>query len=83
MVSILSYMTIYNLLMKWGIQEVKRNLCKCRTNERGSTTKDGICSPGERKEKERKTTYEMARLHRERHEKGGVGGCGLEDGGPG
>ena len=29
MVSILSYMTIYNLLMKWGIQEVKRNLCKC------------------------------------------------------
>ena len=41
----------------------------CRTNERGSTTKDGICSPGEGKEKERKTTYEMARLHRERHEK--------------
>ena len=31
----------------------------------------------------RKTTYEMARLHRERHEKGGVGGRGLEDGGPG
>ena len=29
MVSILSYMAIYNLLMKWGIQEVKRNLCKC------------------------------------------------------
>ena len=30
----------------------------CRTNERGSTTKDGICSPGEgkEKEKERKTT---------------------------
>ena len=55
----------------------------CRTNERGSTTKDGICSPGEGNEKERKTTYEMARLHRERHEKGGVGGCGLEDGGPG
>ena len=55
----------------------------CRTNERGSTTKDGICSPGEGKEKERKTTYEMARLHRERHEKGGVGGRGLEDGGPG
>ena len=54
-----------------------------RTNERGSTTKDGICSPGEGKEKERKTTYEMARLHRERHEKGGVGGRGLEDGGPG
>ena len=42
-----------------------------------------ICSPGEGKEKERKTTYEMARLHRERHEKGGVGGRGLEDGGPG
>ena len=35
----------------------------CRTKERGSTTKDGICSPGEGKEKERKTTYEMARLH--------------------
>ena len=52
-----------------------------RTNERGSTTKDGICSPGEGKE--RKTTYEMARLHRERHEKGGVAGRGLEDGGPG
>ena len=44
----------------------------CRTNERGSTTKDGICSPGERK-----TT------HRERHEKTGVGGRGLDDGGPG
>ena len=29
MVSILSYMTIYKLLMKWGMQEVKRNLCKC------------------------------------------------------
>ena len=28
----------------------------CRTNERGSTTKDGICSPEEGKEKERKTT---------------------------
>ena len=55
----------------------------CRTNERGSTTKDGICSPGDWKEKERKTTYEMARLHRERHEKGGVVGRGLEDGGPG
>ena len=55
----------------------------CRTNERGSTTNDGICSPGEGKEKERKTTYEMVRLHRERHEKGGVGGRGLEDGGPG
>ena len=56
----------------------------CRTNERGSTTKHGIlCSPGEGKEKERKTTYEMARLHRERHEKGGDGGRGLEDGGPG
>ena len=55
----------------------------CRTNERGSTTKDGICSPGEGKEKERKTTYEMARLHRERLEKCGVGGCGLEGGGPG
>ena len=55
----------------------------CRTNERRSTTKDGICSPGEGKQKERKTTYEMARLHRERHEKGGVGGRGLEDGGPG
>ena len=55
-----------------------------RTNERGPTTKDGIlCSPGEGKEKERKTTYEKARLHRERHEKGGVGGCGLDDGGPG
>ena len=55
-------------------------------NERGSTTKDGICSPEEGKVKERKTTYEMARLHRERHEKGGVGGRGLEpleDGGPG
>ncbi len=51
----------------------------CRTNERGSITKDGICSPGE----ERKTTYEMARLHRERHEKGGAGGRGLEDGSPG
>ena len=25
----------------------------------------------------------MARLHRERHEKGGIGGRGLEDGGPG
>ena len=47
----------------------------CRTNERGSTTKDGICLPGERKE--RKTT------HRERHEKAGVGGRGLEDGGRG
>ena len=35
------------------------------------------------KGKERKTTYEMARLHRERHEKGGVGGRGLEDGGTG
>ncbi len=34
-------------------------------------------------EKERKTTYEMARLHRERHEKGRVGGRGLENGGPG
>ena len=34
-------------------------------------------------EKERKTTYEMGRLHRERHEKGGVGGRGLEDGTPG
>ena len=55
----------------------------CRTNERGSTTKEGICSPGEGKEKERKATYEMARLHRERHEKGGVGGRGLEDVGPG
>ena len=57
----------------------------CRTNERGSTTKDGICSPGEgkEKEKERKITYEMARLHRERHKKGVVGGRGLEDGGPG
>ena len=43
----------------------------------------GICSPGEGKEKERKTTYEMARLHRERYEKGGVGGRGLKDGGPG
>ena len=42
----------------------------CRTNERGSNTKEGICSPGEGREKERKTTYEMARLHRERHEKG-------------
>ena len=52
-------------------------------NERGSTTKNGICSPGDGKEKERKTTYEMARLHRERHVKGGVGGRGLEDGGPG
>ena len=31
----------------------------CRTNERGSTTKDGICSPGEGTDKERKTTYEM------------------------
>ena len=29
------------------------------------------CSPGEGKENEGKTTYEMARLHRERHEKGG------------
>ena len=37
----------------------------CRTNERKSTAKDGICSPGEGKEKERKTTYEMVRLHRE------------------
>ena len=55
----------------------------CRTNERGSTTKDGICSPGEGKEKERKTTHEMGRLHRERREKGGVGGRGLEDGDPG
>ena len=44
-----------------------------------TTTKDGICSPGEGKEKERKTTYEMALLHREIHEKGGVGGRGLED----
>ena len=42
-----------------------------------------ICSSGEGKEKERKTTYEMARLHRERHKKGGVEGCGLDDGGPG
>ena len=40
-------------------------------------------SPGEGKEKERKTTYEMVRLHRERHEKGGVGGRGLEGGGRG
>ena len=55
----------------------------CRTYEKGSTTKDGTCSPAEEKEKERKTTYKMARLHRERHEKGGVGGRGLEDGGPG
>ena len=55
----------------------------CRTNERGSTTKVGICSPGEGKGKERKTTYEMARLHRERHDKGGVAGRGLEDGDPG
>ena len=54
-----------------------------RTNERGSATNYGICSPGEGKEKERRTTYEMARLHRERHEKGRVGGRGLEDGGPG
>ena len=36
-----------------------------------------------KRERERKTTYEMARLRRERHEKGGVGGRGLEDGGPG
>ena len=28
-------------------------------------------------EKERKTTYELARLHRERNEKGGDGGRGL------
>ena len=49
------------------------SLVKSRLNERGSTTKDGICSPGEGKEKERKTTYEMARLHRERYESGGVG----------
>ena len=35
----------------------------CRMNERESTTKDGICSPGEGKETERKTMYEMARLH--------------------
>ena len=55
----------------------------CITKERGSTTKDGICSPGEGKEKERKNTYEMARLHRQRHEKCGVAGRGLEDGGPG
>ena len=56
----------------------------CRTNERGAATKDDICSPGEgkEKEKERKTTYEMARLHREIHEKGGFGGSGLDDGGP-
>ena len=54
-----------------------------RTNKIGSTTKNGICSPGEGKGKERKTTYEMARLHRERYEKGGVGGRGLEGGGPG
>ena len=54
-----------------------------RMNERRSTTKDVTCSPGEGKEKERKTTYEMARLHRERHEKGGVGGRRLEDGGQG
>ena len=38
-----------------------------------TTTKDGICSPGEGKEKERTTTYEMVLLHREIHEKGGVG----------
>ena len=41
-----------------------------------------MCSPGEGKEKdkekERKTTYEMARLHRERHEKGGVAGVYAE-----
>ena len=49
----------------------------------GSTTNDGICSPVEGTEKERKTTYEMARLHRERRDKGGVGGRGLEDCGPG
>ena len=55
----------------------------CITNERGSITKDGICSPREGKGKERKSTYEMARLHRERHEKGAVGGRGLEDVGPG
>ncbi len=54
-----------------------------RTNERGWTTKDGICSPGEGKDKERETTYKMARMHRERHQKGGVGGRELEDGGPG
>ena len=30
-----------------------------------------------------KTTYEMTQLHRDRHEKGGFGGRGLEDGGPG
>ena len=42
-----------------------------------------LCSPGEGTEKERKTTYEMARLHRERHETGGVGGHGLKDGDPG
>ncbi len=49
------------------IGEESDEVCRtCRTNERGSTTKDGICSPGEGKEKERKTTYEMARLHRER-----------------
>ena len=36
---------------------------------------------GEREREE--DHYEMARLHRERHEKGGVGGRGLEDGGPG
>ncbi len=49
----------------------------------GSTTNDGICSPVEGTEKERKTTYEMARLHRERRDKGGVGGRGLEDCVPG
>ena len=70
-----------------GIQKcLMGRLVKSRLKWAGQverTKEDGICSPGDGKEKERKTTYEMAQLHRERHEKGGVGGRGLEDGGPG
>ena len=72
-----------------GIQKcLMGRLVKSRMKWAGRMKEDRLprmtlCSPGEGKEKERKTTYEMARLHRERNEKGGVGGRGLEDGGPG
>ena len=56
--------TTYIYMHKIGEESVEVGRT-CRTNERGSTTKDGICSPGEGKKKERNTTYEMARLHRE------------------
>ena len=66
---------------KVGIQKcLMGRLVKSRMKWAGHVER---CSPGEGKDNEGKTTYEMARLHRERHEKGGVGGRGLEDGGPG